>query len=138
MIEIIIQKEKINFVSILDKCSSVSDGALLTFIGRVRDKSRDKEVTYIEYDIYEEMAGKELEKIANESLREWPITDCIIVHRYGRVDLGEAAIMIAVSSPHRDESFQALRYIIDTIKKRVPIWKKEHFKDGSMWQSESG
>jgi len=82
------------------------------------------------------MALKEMDRIADEAMAAWPITDCLIVHRMGRVDPDKASILVAVSSRHREEGFAALRFIIDTIKKTVPIWKKEVYADGSEWVSD--
>lgn len=112
------------------------DGAVVIFVGRPRNNLDGKTVTHLEYEIYEEMASKEMEKILDEVLARWPVTDCLVVHRYGRVEIGEASILICISSPHRDEGFQAVRFVIDTIKKTVPIWKKECYADGSEWISD--
>jgi len=84
------------------------------------------------------MAVKELKKIAEEAVSRWSVTNCIVVHRFGTVGIGEPSILIAVSSPHRDAAFQAVRYIIDTVKKTVPIWKKEYYSDGEIWVSDRG
>ena len=133
---VLIQKELIDLDAILKSGTSNSDGSDLIFIGKVRDLSRGKTVTHIDYDIYNEMAVKELNKIADEAASEHELNRMIIIHRYGRVTLGETSIMILVSSPHRDSSYKASRYIIDEIKKRVPIWKKEFYTDGSEWISD--
>jgi molybdopterin synthase catalytic subunit len=136
MKSVLIQKEAINIDEILNTGASNSDGSDLIFIGKVRDNSRGKSVTHIDYDIYNEMAVKELNRIADEASSNHELNRIIIIHRYGRVTLGETSIMILVSSPHRDSSYQASRYIIDEIKKRVPIWKKEFYTDGSEWISD--
>jgi len=136
MKSVLIQKEAINIDEVLNTGASNSDGSDLIFIGKVRDKSRGKSVTHIDYDIYNEMAVKELNRIADEASSSHELNRIIIIHRYGRVTLGETSIMILVSSPHRDSSYQASRYIIDEIKKRVPIWKKEFYTDGSEWISD--
>lgn len=127
------QREPINIEKLLENGESPSDGADLVFIGKVRDHSRGKTVLHIDYEIYDTMAIKELNRIADETLTNWKISRILIVHRYGRVNIGEPSIVIAVSSSHRDESYQGSRYIIDEIKKRVPIWKKEFYSDGSEW-----
>ena len=127
------QQEPINLDTLLSHGESPSDGADLVFIGKVRDHSRGKTVLHIDYEIYDTMALKELNKIADEALEKWDISRVLIVHRYGRVNIGEPSIVIAISSSHRDESYQGSRYIIDEIKKRVPIWKKEFYSDGSEW-----
>lgn len=130
---VLTQKEKIDLNSVLNTDVSYSDGSDLVFIGKVRDTSRGKKVTYIDYEIYNEMAVKELNRIADEASANHETGRIVIIHRYGRVTLGETSILILVSSPHRDSSYQASRYIIDEIKKRVPIWKKEFYEDGSEW-----
>jgi len=132
----IFQKDPIPVTDLVATAGNDSDGAIITFIGQARDKSRDKGVSHLEYEIYEEMASSEMKKIIDDSYDQWPITDCVVVHRYGTVNIGETSIFIAVSSPHRDDAFKACRYIIDTIKKTVPIWKKEFYSDGSQWISD--
>jgi molybdopterin synthase catalytic subunit len=133
---VLTQKEIIDLNAVLETETSYSDGSDLIFIGKVRDISRGKKVTHIDYEIYNEMAVKELNKIADEASANHEINRIAIIHRFGRVTLGETSIMILVSSPHRDSSYQASRYIIDEIKKRVPIWKKEFYDDGSEWISD--
>jgi len=133
---ILTQQEAINLNDFQGINSSTGDGSDLIFIGRVRNFSRGKNVTHIDYEIYPEMAVKELHKIADEASSENKISRVIINHRYGRVFPGEISIVILVSSPHRDASYTASRYIIDEIKKRVPIWKKEYYDDGSEWISD--
>ena len=136
MKDIYIQEEAIDIAAILDKGASASDGADIAFIGRVRNNSRDKNVTLIDYEIYPEMALSELNKIADEAVEKTNLNRCIIVHRYGKVFPGETSIVIVVSAPHRAQTYEGSRYIIDEIKKRVPIWKKEHYTDGSEWISD--
>ncbi len=136
MIRILVQADPIDVEEHLKDLGTREDGALVSFIGRARSRSRDKTVTHLEYEIYESMAEKELRRIAELVSARWPVTDILIVHRYGRVEIGESSILIAVSSAHRDEAFQSARYIIDTVKKTVPIWKREFYDDGSMWVSE--
>jgi len=133
---ILTQKEIIDINAVLQTGVSNSDGSDLIFIGKVRNLSHGKNVTHIDYDIYNEMAVKELNKIADESSALHELNRIVIIHRFGRVLLGETSIMILVSSPHRDSSYQASRYIIDEVKKRVPIWKKEFYDDGSEWISD--
>jgi len=133
---IIAQKDPIIINNFINEGITNSDGSDLIFIGKVRDSSQNKKVLYIDYDIYSEMAVKELNKIADEAGSLHNLSRTIIIHRYGRVTTGEASILIIVSSPHRDSSYTASRYIIDEIKKRVPIWKKEFYNDGSEWISD--
>ncbi|MDY6933832.1 MAG: molybdenum cofactor biosynthesis protein MoaE [Spirochaetota bacterium] len=129
MLKIVLQEEPLDINRELYEMGVDADGAIVTFIGMVRNKSDDQDVMFLEYEIYECMAKKEIEKIAKDAISRWSLSDCIINHRYGRVEIGEASVFIAVSSPHRDEAFKAARYIIDTIKKTVPIWKKEFLRN---------
>ncbi len=131
MREIAFQKEKIDVEKAVSRCGSGADGAVVSFVGRVRNSSEGKDVVRLEYDLYDDMAVSEMEKIVSEANDRWEISDCTVIHRYGRIDVGEVSILIVVSSPHRDAAFQAVRYIIDTVKKKVPIWKKEFYSDGS-------
>jgi molybdopterin synthase catalytic subunit len=130
------QTDPIDIASVYSEVGQKVDGAIVSFIGCPRMKSNDREVTHLEYEIYEEMAESELGKIIDEAMKRWPITDCSVIHRHGRVLIGETSIIICASSPHRDEAFQAVHFIIDTIKKTVPVWKKEFYTDGSMWISD--
>ena len=100
-----------------------SDGALCLFVGVVRDTHQGRAVSRLEYEAYEEMALTELQAVESEARRRWPVGDIRIVHRLGRLEIGEASVAVAVVSPHRAEAFDACRYAIDTLKKTVPIWK---------------
>ncbi len=131
-----LQNDPIDCAALIAATGTVEDGAVLTFIGTPRRDSAGRPVEHLFYEAYEEMAQKEMDKIADEALSSWPITDCLIIHRTGRVDPGQMSILIAVSAHHRDEGFAALRFIIDTVKKTVPIWKKEVYADGSEWVSD--
>lgn len=131
--KIYIQEGPINPGEIMERDVNPGDGSDLVFCGRVRNNSRGKTVKYIDYQVYPEMAVKEMDRIADEAISKWGLNRCVVVHRYGRVLPGESSIVILVSSPHRDESYTASRYIIDEIKKRVPVWKKECYEDGSEW-----
>ncbi len=135
MIRVAIQKEPLDESAILKNLGTDADGAVVAFVGRARNFSEGKEVLYLEYEVYESMARSELEKICTTAVERWALSGCTVVHRYGRVGIGEASIFIAVSSPHRKESFAATMFIIDTIKQTVPIWKKEYYSDGSRWIS---
>lgn len=110
-------------------------GAVNIFVGTVRNKTDTRNVVNLEYEAYEGMAIKEMRKIAEEAASKWPVEKIIIHHRVGKLRVGEATVVIAVSTPHRHDSFEACRYIIDTLKKSVPIWKKEVFEDGEEWVS---
>ncbi len=135
MKQIITQKDPVDLNELLNHGDSDGFGCDVIFSGKVRNKSRGKNVSHIDYEIYDDMAVSELNKIADESLIKWDLGRCIIVHRHGRILTGEISIIIIVSSPHREDSYIASRYVIDEIKKRVPIWKKEFYDDGSEWIS---
>src|SRR5512142_927607 len=109
------------------------DGAVALFIGVVRNQNAGRAVVRLEYEAYEEMALPLMAEIAAETHRLLPVTEVRMVHRLGRLQIGEASVVVAVASPHRDEAFRACRYAIDTLKARVPIWKKEYYADGSAW-----
>jgi molybdopterin synthase catalytic subunit len=133
MISIVLQQEALDPCRIIGETGTDADGAVVSFIGRVRNSSRGKTVLSMEYETYDEMARKQLQKIAEEATARWALTDCTVAHRYGKVSIGEASIVIAAASPHRHEAFQAVQFIIDTVKEKVPIWKKEFYSDRSSW-----
>jgi molybdopterin synthase catalytic subunit len=108
-------------------------GAIATFIGITRNNNEGRKVIGLDYEAYPEMAEKELARIGEDAKKEWPICRMAIVHRLGPVKIGEASVIIAVSSAHRDAAFAACRYAIEEIKKTVPIWKKEVFEGGEVW-----
>ncbi|MBI4287923.1 MAG: molybdenum cofactor biosynthesis protein MoaE [Chloroflexi bacterium] len=108
-------------------------GAVVTFLGIVRNQSEGKAVRYLEYEAYPEVALKKMEELLGEIKARWGIEDVAITHRLGRMEIGETAVIIAVASPHRGEAFEACKYAIDRLKETVPIWKKEVFVDGEHW-----
>jgi molybdopterin synthase catalytic subunit len=110
------------------------DGALCLFLGLVRADNDGRAVVRLEYEAYEEMALPMIEEIAEEARGRFGVSDVRIVHRLGRLEVGEVSVAVAAASPHRAEAFAACRYAIDTLKARVPIWKKEFFADGAVWQ----
>ncbi|MEX0736975.1 MAG: molybdenum cofactor biosynthesis protein MoaE [Bacteroidota bacterium] len=107
-------------------------GAIDIFIGTTRAHAHDRSVLWLEYEAYEPMALTMLERLAEVARTRWPVRNISLVHRLGRVNIGEASVIIAVSSAHRGEAFAACRFIIDELKKVVPIWKKEYFSDGTV------
>jgi molybdopterin synthase catalytic subunit len=113
--------------------TSPADGAVCLFVGVVRNENEGRRVRYLEYEAYEDMALPLMEQIAGEALRRWPVTEVRIVHRLGRLEIGQPSVAVAVASPHRPEAFEACRYAIDTLKATVPIWKKEFYEDGAEW-----
>lgn len=127
-----ISREPIDIRALEAEVARVSNGAVLTFVGQVRNHSRGREVAYLEYDAYVPMAEKMLREITAEANRRWGV-DVAIAHRIGRIELGEASVVICVGSAHRAEAFEACRWCIDTLKETVPIWKKEVCPDGAYW-----
>jgi molybdopterin synthase catalytic subunit/molybdopterin converting factor small subunit len=109
------------------------DGAVLVFEGVVRNQTRGRHTLYLDYEAYEEMALEQMELLARQALEQFQIRDLAIVHRLGRLEIGETSVLIAVLSAHRAAAFEACRWLIDTLKRTVPIWKKEHFEDGATW-----
>jgi len=120
---------------IINAAESLEAGALNVFIGTVRAKTANKKVIRLEYECYEPMAVSEIEKIFEEASQRWPILKVAISHRIGILQLGDEAVVLAVSTPHRKESFEACQFIIDTLKQTVPIWKKEVYEGGEEWVS---
>lgn len=135
MIELTTEPLKLDVL--IEATAHAGAGAIATFIGTVRDhgvreSGQSSATSYLKYTAYEAMARREMEKILVEAQEKWPIR-AAIAHRLGRLEIGEASVMIAVASAHRGESFEACRWMIDTVKKRVPIWKKEVAPDGDWW-----
>ena len=108
-------------------------GAIDIFLGVVRDNTQSRPVDRLEYEAYDRMAISEMQKIVDEAHRRWNILKHVVIHRTGVLGIGDIAVIIGVSTPHRADAFEATRYIIDTIKQTVPIWKKEVFTDGEIW-----
>ena len=108
-------------------------GGVVTFVGTVRDRARGHSIKFLEYEAYPAMAEREMEKIADEAAERWPGARVAIAHRAGHLEIGEAAVVVVAAAPHRAEAFEACRYAIDTLKVRVPIWKKEVATDGAYW-----
>ncbi|HZU13168.1 MAG TPA: molybdenum cofactor biosynthesis protein MoaE [Chloroflexota bacterium] len=108
-------------------------GGIVTFIGTVRDVSEGRRVEFLEYEAYEPMAMDKIRQVVDEVRARWPVDGIALQHRVGRLEIGDDAVVVAVSCPHRAEAFEACRYAIDRLKEIVPIWKKEHAEDGSFW-----
>ena len=131
MIEII--GEAIDIQSVLRSVQDPFAGGIDIFIGTTRNHSQGKQVLSLEYETYRPMALKLMHRIAEEATARWALSKISLVHRVGRLEIGEASVVVAVSSAHRKEAFEACRYTIDSLKKDVPIWKKEYFTDGEVW-----
>jgi molybdopterin synthase catalytic subunit len=128
-----VTSEPIDFADLVRYVSDPEAGAIVPFIGTTRNHNQGRKVIALDYEAYPEMAEKELARIGAEAAKQWPICRMAIVHRLGAVQIGEASVMIAVSSAHRDAAFAASRYAIEEIKRTVPIWKKEVFEGGEVW-----
>ncbi|OZM56614.1 molybdenum cofactor biosynthesis protein MoaE [Lottiidibacillus patelloidae] len=125
--------EPIILQDLVDKVERREAGAVTTFIGTVREWTKGKRTVYLEYQAYKPMAIKMLKTIGDEIQSKWPNTKVAITHRVGRLDISDIAVIIAVSSPHRKQAYEANEYAIERIKQIVPIWKKEHWEDGETW-----
>jgi MoaE-MoaD fusion protein len=128
-----IQSEKIDSRSFVEPLKHGDDGAVTVFDGIVRNNTRGRKTLYLVYESYSEMAIAEMEKLAERALKDFAVRDVRIVHRLGRMEIGDTSVLIAVASAHRGAAFDACRFLIDTLKKSVPIWKKEFFEDGAVW-----
>ena len=128
-----IVREKIDIEKIRKDIAHPGDGAAVMFDGVVRNNTRGRRTLYLDYEAYESMALNEMEKLAQAALERYQVRDVRAVHRLGRLEIGESSIVIVVASAHRGAAFDACRWLIDTLKKTVPIWKKEYFEDGAVW-----
>jgi molybdopterin synthase catalytic subunit len=126
-------REPIRPQEIVDGLKAPEDGAVVVFDGFVRNNFKARQTLYLEYEAYEAMAYSKMREIGAELRAKFPIHRLAIVHRLGRLEIGETSVLIAVSSPHRSAAFDACRYAIDTLKRAVPIWKKEYFAGGAVW-----
>ncbi|MEE2665488.1 MAG: molybdenum cofactor biosynthesis protein MoaE [Myxococcota bacterium] len=108
-------------------------GGVVHFVGAVRDRARGRDIEYLEYEAYGEMAEREMLRISDECAQRWPGTRVAIAHRTGHLEIGDSAVVIVAAAPHRAAAFEACRYAIDTLKRTVPIWKKEVATDGHYW-----
>ena len=123
--------EPIDPAEVLGRVASNDAGAVVLFLGTTREFTKGRRTVALDYECYPEMATKKLEELETQARERWPLIACEIVHRLGHLELGEASIAIAVSSPHRQAAFEAGQWLIDTIKQDVPIWKQEHWADGT-------
>jgi molybdopterin synthase catalytic subunit len=128
-----IVREPIDTVGVLERIKHPEDGAAVVFEGVVRNNTRGRQTLYLDYEAYEEMAVKQMENLAAQAIEEYRVRDAAIVHRLGRLEIGETSVLIVVASGHRGAAFEASRWLIDTLKRKVPIWKKEYFVDGAVW-----
>jgi molybdopterin synthase catalytic subunit len=126
-------REPIDVRSLRNSLMQPEDGAVAIFEGVVRNHAHDKKVCYLEYHAYESMALKKLAEVGERAKQEFAIRDIGIIHRLGRLEHGECSVAIVVTSAHRGPAFEACRFAIDTLKKIVPIWKREFYEDGEVW-----
>lgn len=129
----LITHEPIDTAALLEKMKRPDDGATIVFEGIVRNNTRGRRTLFLDYEAYEEMAVKEMESLIVRALDQFQVRDAVIIHRLGRIEIGETSVLIVVASAHRAAAFEACRWLIDTLKRTVPIWKKEHFEDGAVW-----
>ena len=130
-----ITEKPIDIQKVINTVSSLGAGAVNVFIGTVRNTAHGKNVLWLEYEAYESMAVSEIRKIIDEAANRWPLLGWAVSHRIGTLKPGEVSVVVAVSSPHRKQSFEACQFIIDTLKEKAPIFKKEIFEDGEEWVS---
>jgi len=128
-----LQAEPIDVTALVAATRGDGDGAVSVFLGTVRNENAGRRVLYLEYEAYSGMAEREMERIAIEATAHFEVTSVAIVHRTGRLEIGEASVAIAVAAPHRAAAMAACTFVIDTLKARVPIWKHEHFEGGATW-----
>ena len=133
MTDIKISADTIDIAACIDRVMSPQSGGIDVFVGTVRDMTNGKPVLQLEFEAYESMALKQMNKIADDIRAKWPVHKLLIHHRTGVLQVGEVPVVIAVSAAHRDAAFEACRYAIDTLKETVPIWKREVFEDGAVW-----
>ncbi len=130
---IALTEEAIDVTAAFGEAAAPGCGAVSTFVGTVRNRTADRPVVQLEYEAYAPMAIREMGKIVAEARTRWPLQRAVVVHRVGTLRIGEAAVVVAVATPHRHDAFAACQFIIDTLKQTVPIWKKEIFADGEVW-----
>jgi MoaE-MoaD fusion protein len=133
MTGVAIVRQPIDSQTVLSKIKRAEDGAAVVFEGVVRNNTRGRQTLYLDYEAYEEMALKQMEELVSQAIERFKVRDAAIVHRLGRLEIGETSVLIVVASAHRGAAYEASRWLIDTLKRQVPIWKKEHFVDGAVW-----
>jgi molybdopterin synthase catalytic subunit len=128
-----ITREPLDPAPLVDAVRRDESGAVALFYGVVRNENMGRNVQYLEYDAYPEMAIKKMQEVADEVRAKFPVTGVGVLHRIGRLEVGETSLLVAVSSGHRGEAFAACHYAVDRIKQIVPVWKKEVWEDGEAW-----
>ena len=130
---IAIVRERIDVGAVSEAMKAGADGAVCVFDGIVRDNTRGRRTLYLDYEAYEAMALTQMQGLRAEAMARFKVREVAIVHRLGRLLVGETSVLIVVASAHRGAAFEACRFVIDTLKKTVPIWKREQFEDGAVW-----
>jgi molybdopterin synthase catalytic subunit len=130
---VLLVREPIDTAALIRHVRTAADGAVVTFDGCVRNQSHGRRTLYLDYEAYESMAVAKIREIAATLHEKFAIDRIAIAHRLGRLEIGETSVFIAVSAPHRPAAFDACRFAIDTLKRTVPVWKKEYFEDGAVW-----
>ena len=130
---IVITHDELDTGQVVSEVGDPGAGATVTFVGTTRDNTAGRRVLFLEYEAYRPMADDQLARVADEMRDRWDLTGVAIHHRLGKLEIGEASLVVAVSSAHRKEAFEACHYSIDRIKQIVPIWKKEFFEGGEVW-----
>jgi MoaE-MoaD fusion protein len=128
-----IVRAPIDTAGVVARIKHGEDGAAVVFEGVVRNQTRGRKTLYLDYQAYEKMALRQMEGLAEQAGKQFPIREVALVHRLGRLEIGETSVLIVVASAHRAAAFDACRWLIDTLKRTVPIWKKEYFEDGAVW-----
>jgi molybdopterin synthase catalytic subunit len=130
---IALRRESIDAENLVARAKAGEDGAVVVFDGIVRNHTRNRQTLYLDYEAYEELALKQMDGLARDAITKFGVRHATLVHRLGRLNVGETSVLIVVASAHRAQAFEACRWLIDTLKKTVPIWKKETFVDGAVW-----
>ncbi len=125
-----ITESPLDHAAITERVRHGNAGAVCSFLGTVREMTGEARTVHLEYEAYPEMAAKKLAELEAEARNRWPLLEVALAHRTGRLELGDVSVVVAVSSPHRGDSFEACRWLIDTLKEVVPIWKRERWADG--------
>ncbi len=131
-------RDAIDFAELTEWSRSNQAGAVVLFLGTVREMTGDRRTAALDYEAYPEMARAKMQEIASDACRQWPVIRAAIAHRFGHLGLGDVSVAVAVSTPHRKDAFEAGRHLIDTLKAVVPIWKQEHWADGTKEWVEPG
>jgi len=131
--QVALVRQPIDVAGIVAALKAGEDGAVVVFEGTVRNNTRGRRTLYLDYEAYEEMALRLMQELACQAVEDRGVRSAALVHRLGRLEVGETSVLIAVAAAHRASAFEVCRWLIDTLKKTIPIWKKEHFEDGAVW-----